>query len=87
MTLTYTLKDVQELIQLRLQYEAHEHDGDYYLNPDMKDGIVANAQKESAVLIGMIERHYRHLTPRLTKDMLTGKRYELSKDEYESSLL
>ncbi len=56
MTLTYTLKDVQELIQLRLQYEAHEHDGDYYLNPDMKDGIVANAQKESAVLIGMIER-------------------------------
>jgi hypothetical protein len=30
----------------------------------------------------MIERHYSHLTPRLKKDMLTGKRYELSKDEY-----
>ena len=32
--------------------------------------------------IGMIERHYSHLTPRLKKDMLTGKRYELSRDEY-----
>ena len=32
--------------------------------------------------IGMIERHYSHLTPRLKKDMLTGKRYELSRDEF-----
>ena len=32
--------------------------------------------------IQMIERHYSHLTPRLRKDMLTGKRYELSKKEY-----
>jgi len=32
--------------------------------------------------IPMIERHYSHLTPRLRKDMLTGKRYEMSKDEY-----
>ena len=24
--------------------------------------------------IGMIERHYSHLTPRLKKDMLTGRR-------------
>ena len=31
----------------------------------------------------MIERHYSHLTPRLKKDMLTGKRYELSRDEFE----
>jgi hypothetical protein len=30
----------------------------------------------------MIERHYSHLTPRLKKDMLTGKRYELSRDEF-----
>ena len=36
--------------------------------------------------IGMIERHYSHLTPRLKKDMLTGKRYELSKDEYEKTV-
>jgi hypothetical protein len=31
----------------------------------------------------MIERHYSHLTPRLKKDMLTGKRYELTRDEFE----
>jgi hypothetical protein len=34
--------------------------------------------------IGMIERHYSHLTPRLKKDMLTGKRYELSRDEFDA---
>jgi hypothetical protein len=33
--------------------------------------------------IGMIERHYSHLTPRLKKDVLTGKRYELSRDDFE----
>ena len=33
--------------------------------------------------IDMIERHYSHLTPRLRKEMLTGKRYELSKEEYQ----
>ena len=32
--------------------------------------------------IGMIERHYSHLTQRLKKDMLTGRRYELSSDEF-----
>jgi len=35
--------------------------------------------------IGMIERHYSHLTPRLKKDMLTGKRYALPKDEFEET--
>ena len=33
--------------------------------------------------IAMIERHYSHLTPRLRKEMLTGKRYELSKEEFK----
>ncbi|MDP4064711.1 hypothetical protein IMCC1933_05790 [Rhodobacteraceae bacterium IMCC1933] len=33
--------------------------------------------------IAMIERHYSHLTPRLRKEMLTGKRYELSKEEFD----
>ena len=37
--------------------------------------------------IGMIERHHSHLTPRLKKDMLTGKRYELSRDEYQEKAL
>ncbi len=32
--------------------------------------------------IAMTERHYSHLTPRLRKEMLTGKRYELSKEEF-----
>ena len=33
----------------------------------------------------MIERHYSHLTPRLRKEMLTGKHYELSQDEFEQT--
>jgi hypothetical protein len=33
--------------------------------------------------IGMIQRHYSHLTPRLKKDMLTGRRYELSREDWE----
>ena len=35
--------------------------------------------------IGMIERHYSHLTPRLKKNMLTDKRYEFSEDEWEET--
>jgi hypothetical protein len=31
----------------------------------------------------MIERHYSHLTPRLKKDMLTGRRYDVPKAEFE----
>ena len=33
--------------------------------------------------IAMIERHYSHLTPRPRKEVLTGRRYELSQDEFE----
>ena len=33
--------------------------------------------------IGMIERHYSHLTPRLKKDMLTGRRSDVPKGEFE----
>ena len=32
----------------------------------------------------MIERHYSHLTPRLKKEMLTGKRYDTPYDEYKA---
>ncbi len=35
----------------------------------------------------MIERHYSHLTPRMKKDMFTGKRYELSAKEYAAQQL
>ena len=34
--------------------------------------------------IGMIERHYSHLTPRLKKDMLTGRRYDLAAEQRKS---
>jgi hypothetical protein len=37
---------------------------------------------QTGTSIGMIERHYSHLTPRLRKEMLTGKRYKLSREEY-----
>jgi len=33
--------------------------------------------------IAMIEPHYSHLTPRPRKEVLTGRRYELSQDEFE----
>ncbi|MEM7067584.1 MAG: CoA pyrophosphatase [Pseudomonadota bacterium] len=33
-----------------------ELDGDYQLNPDLMDLVVANAKKEAAVLIGFVER-------------------------------
>jgi integrase len=32
--------------------------------------------------IGMIERHYSHLQPRMKKDMLSGPDYGLTRDEY-----
>ena len=35
--------------------------------------------------IGMIERHYSHFTPRLKKDILTGKRCKLSRDAFEGT--
>jgi integrase len=51
----------------------------------LNDGMDIHALAiQMGTSIGMIERHYSHLTPRLKKDMLTGKRYELSKDEYEA---
>ena len=32
----------------------------------------------------MIERHYSHLTPRLKKEMLTGKRYDTPYEDYKA---
>jgi integrase len=47
----------------------------------LNDGMDIHALAiQMGTSIGMIERHYSHLTPRLKKDMLTGKRYELSRD-------
>ena len=50
----------------------------------LNDGMDIHALAiQMGTSIGMIERHYSHLTPRLKKDMLTGKRYELSMEEYQ----
>ena len=50
----------------------------------LNDGIDLHAPAvQMGTSIGMIERHYSHLTLRLKKDMLTGKRYDLGKAEYQ----
>ena len=50
----------------------------------LNDGMDIHALAvQMGTSIGMIERHYSYLTPRLKKDMLTGKRYELSRDEFD----
>jgi integrase len=49
----------------------------------VNDGMDIHAlAKQMGTSIQMIERHYSHLTPRMKKDMFTGKRYELSAEEY-----
>jgi integrase len=51
----------------------------------VNDGMDIHAlARQMGTSIGMIERHYSHLTPRMKKDMFTGKRYELSSEEYAS---
>jgi len=50
----------------------------------LNDGMDIHALAvQMGTSIGMIERHCSHLTPRLKKDMLTGKRYELSRGDYD----
>ena len=50
----------------------------------LNDGIdIRTLAIQMGTSIAMIERHYSHLTPRLRKEMLTGKRYELSKEEFD----
>ena len=54
----------------------------------LNDGMDIHALAvQMGTSIGMIERHYSHLTPRLKKDMLTGKRYELSREAYQEKAL
>ncbi|TQM92405.1 tyrosine-type recombinase/integrase [Roseinatronobacter monicus] len=52
----------------------------------LNDGLdIHTLAVQMGTSIGMIERHYSHLTPRLRKEVLTGKRYELSPEEYRRS--
>ena len=49
----------------------------------VNDGMDIHAlATQMGTSIGMIERHYSHLTPRMKKDMFTGKRHDLSSADY-----
>ena len=51
----------------------------------LNDGMDIHALAiQMGTSIGMIERHYSHLTPRLKKDMLTGRRYNLPSTQLQS---
>ena len=53
----------------------------------INDGIdIHTLARQMGTSVGMIERHYSHLTPRMKKDALTGKRYELTRAQYEAQL-
>lgn len=53
----------------------------------INDGIdIHTLARQMGTSVGMIERHYSHLTPRMKKDVLTGKRYELTRAQYEAQL-
>lgn len=54
--MSYQKADIRSLLLQKLQFDDDEMDGDYHLNDDMQDVIVANAVKHAAVLIGLIER-------------------------------
>ncbi|EDM72513.1 phage integrase family protein [Roseobacter sp. AzwK-3b] len=50
----------------------------------VNDGMDIHAlAKQMGTSIGMIERHYSHLEPRMKKEMFTGKRYDLPADEFK----
>ena len=52
-----------------------------------KSGIdIHTLARQMGTSVGMIEKHYSHLTPRMKKDVLTGKRYELTRAQYEAQL-
>ncbi len=52
----------------------------------LKDGLdIHTLAIQMGTSIQMIERHYSHLTPRLRKEVLTGKRYDLTPEEYRRS--
>jgi integrase len=52
----------------------------------VNDGMEIHAlAKQMGTSIGMIERHYSHLTPRMKKDMFTGRRY-MPESDYRQQL-
>ena len=54
------------------------------ITPPFSDGMdIHTLAIQMGISIAIIERHYSHLTPRPRKEVLTGRRYELSQDEFE----
>jgi len=51
----FSPKRVRCALAKRLAFANGEMDGDYHLNTHMKDDVIANAGKDAAVLIGLIE--------------------------------
>ena len=50
----------------------------------VNDGMEIHAlAKQMGTSIGMIKRHYSHLTPRMKKDMFTGRRF-VPESEYRA---
>lgn len=52
----FSADSVRTLISGKLEFPDHEVDGDYLLNPAMKNDVLSNAKKDASVLIGLIER-------------------------------
>lgn len=56
MTSSLSIEIARTTLSERLNFRNGEVDGDYQLNPDLKDEIISRATKPAAVLIGIVER-------------------------------
>ncbi len=52
----FSIEAVRRQIEDRLPFGSHEKDGDFLLNEFARERIMENAQKQAAVLIGLVER-------------------------------
>ncbi len=53
---SFRLDVVRKHLIENLVFATGEIDGDYHLNPDMRDDVISRAVKPAAVLIGLVER-------------------------------
>lgn len=53
---SFQLETVRQHLIENLVFADDAIDGDYHLNPDMKQDVIAKAKKPAAVLIGLVER-------------------------------
>ena len=52
----FNLDEVRSRFASRSALWSGEIDGDFMLNPAMRDAVIANAKKKAAVLVGLVER-------------------------------